>query len=114
MRRWVSIFLLIILPLQVSWAAAAVYCQHEAGTGQHFGHHDHKHQAGDGESSGKSPSLSVDNDCAVCHAGCVAALTAVGCALPRVEAIDASTLLVRFLASPPGEEPERPNWLISA
>ena len=33
-------FLLIVLPLQISWAVAATYCQHETGSTQHFGHHD--------------------------------------------------------------------------
>ncbi|MBU0601652.1 MAG: hypothetical protein KKD25_04520 [Gammaproteobacteria bacterium] len=46
MRRWLSILLLVFLPFQFTWAAAAGYCQHETGAAaQHFGHHDHKHQA---------------------------------------------------------------------
>jgi hypothetical protein len=57
MRRWLSIFLLIVLPLQISWAVAATYCQHETGSTKHFGHHDHKHQAEDGESLRKARSL---------------------------------------------------------
>nr|ART41037.1 L611 [uncultured bacterium] len=46
MRRWLSILLLVFLPFQFSWAAVAGYCQHETGAAaQHFGHHDHQHQA---------------------------------------------------------------------
>jgi hypothetical protein len=83
MRRWLSIFLLIVLPLQISWAVAATYCQHETGSTKHFGHHDHKHQAEDGEKLAKGSVSDVDNDCAVCHAGCVAALTSFSSCCPR-------------------------------
>ncbi|NBT82917.1 MAG: hypothetical protein EBT56_15195 [Betaproteobacteria bacterium] len=31
MRKFLAIFLLVLLPLQFSWAAVAGYCQHEAG-----------------------------------------------------------------------------------
>lgn len=48
MHRFVIICLLMILPLQWSWAVAASVCAHEAdGTAQHLGHHQHEHaQAG--------------------------------------------------------------------
>ncbi|NCV41106.1 MAG: hypothetical protein EBW11_11190 [Betaproteobacteria bacterium] len=40
MRKFLAIFLLVLLPLQFSWAAVAGYCQHEAGvTANHPGHH---------------------------------------------------------------------------
>ena len=43
MRRIVAILLLLIAPLQMSWAVAAAYCGHETGptTSWHVGHHDH-------------------------------------------------------------------------
>lgn len=45
MRRFMILILLMIaIPFQFSWAAAAVYCQHEQG-GSHFGHHGHQHQS---------------------------------------------------------------------
>lgn len=43
MRRWLILFLLSMLPLQVSWAVAATvdYCAHDQDqTAQHFGHHE--------------------------------------------------------------------------
>ena len=40
MRRWLLIFLLLLLPFQLSWAASAAYCQHERDTQpEHWGHH---------------------------------------------------------------------------
>ncbi|MBO9687583.1 MAG: hypothetical protein J7598_13330 [Mitsuaria chitosanitabida] len=44
MRRWLTLFLLVLMPLQFTWGAAAVYCQHEpAPETRHFGHHTHQH-----------------------------------------------------------------------
>lgn len=42
MRRYILIFMMCLLPLQWSWAAAARVCQHEQGVA-HFGHHEHQH-----------------------------------------------------------------------
>lgn len=55
MRRWFSILLLVLLPIQFSWAAAAAYCEHESGArADHFGHHEHDHQG-----SGVAPVTSL-------------------------------------------------------
>ena len=44
MRRWLSILMLTLLPLQFSWAAVAAYCGHETGQhAEHLGHHEHQH-----------------------------------------------------------------------
>jgi len=42
MRRLIAIFLIVILPLQVTWGVIAVNCTHnESGiSAQHFGHHE--------------------------------------------------------------------------
>ena len=76
MRHWLLIFLVVLLPMQLSWAAVASYCQHESNgaTAQHIGHHDHDHEgdAGPADSSnGKTTGSSgaVDLDCGTCHAG---------------------------------------------
>lgn len=46
MRRFVLLFLMLILPLQWSWAAVASVCRHETGSAaQYLGHHDHEHAA---------------------------------------------------------------------
>jgi hypothetical protein len=78
-RRLVVLMLLLVLPLQFVWAAAAPYCAHEAASaaGKHPGHHQHVHQGSDdaakagddGAGSGLNHS-----DCAGCHAGAAATL----------------------------------------
>lgn len=61
--------MLFALPLQLSWAAAAVYCQHESSVKiTHFGHHQHEHQHGAETNKGEPHSIQVDNDCGYCHA----------------------------------------------
>ncbi len=80
MRRWLTILLLFILPVQFAWSAAAAYCQHEEVTGMtHIGHHAHEHKAdggskskasgqhADDKSASKSGKLLGDNDCGYCH-----------------------------------------------
>jgi cytochrome c553 len=77
MRRWLLIFLLLLLPFQLSWASASAYCQHERDTqSQHWGHHEHETRGTDrshsGEGAQKNSSTqpnAVVGDCAVCHGG---------------------------------------------
>jgi hypothetical protein len=72
-RRWLTIFLLLLLPLQFSWAAAASYCGHEtsASAAQHFGHHAHAHQQGDAPAddaaSNDDGAPAADRDCDYCN-----------------------------------------------
>lgn len=113
MRRWLAIFLLVFLPLQFSWAAVAGYCQHEAdAASQHFGHHEHKHQANAGHDGVADTKLTggIDNDCGTCHAGCVVAILGAA-GLPLASSISfAIPWLPGTLTSPPFTQPERPNW----
>ena len=72
LRRWLSILLLIWLPLQFSWAAAASQCRHEEGqAAQHLGHHLHLHKkapADEPDSKKEAGAkVAVDADCAHCH-----------------------------------------------
>jgi len=79
MRRRLVVFILLVLPFQFIWAAAAPYCAHEtaAAASKHPGHHQHIHQGGsdvakagdDGAGSGTN-----HTDCASCHAGAAATL----------------------------------------
>jgi hypothetical protein len=76
MKRLLLIFLLAMLPLQMSWAAVTGYCQHEEGkAAQHLGHHEHKHQAsGDSKQSDKKSKNQLgvnDVDCGYCHLSCL-------------------------------------------
>ncbi|WP_431129726.1 cation efflux protein, CzcI family [Variovorax paradoxus] len=78
MRRWLQIFLLLLLPFQFSWAASAAYCQHERDVQpSHWGHHEHEPSSSAGDlrttdDAQKSPGTqpnAVLGDCAVCHLG---------------------------------------------
>lgn len=79
MRRWLVVFLLLVLPFQFTWAAAAPYCAHEtaAAASKHPGHHQHVHHDGsDAMNAGdEGDSTGVKHtDCASCHAGSAATL----------------------------------------
>mgnify|MGYP001396302856 CR=1 FL=1 len=116
MRRLLALFLLVLLPLQFSWASVAAYCQHEAGSqAQHFGHHDHQHQDVDKQdkTEGKLPG-GVDYDCSACHAGCAVALNSAVPALISAYTSDVVDGYWFTIASPPVSEPERPNWVALA
>ena len=70
---WLLIALLCLMPVQLSWATLARYCQHESvalAEQRHAGHHSHEHQAqaGSPESSAKGQSSLPDTDCHYCHA----------------------------------------------
>lgn len=116
MRRWLAILLLVLLPLQFSWAGVAGYCMHESGAAaDHLGHHDHAdHPHGasvsDKAKSDSSPSTAADLDCSHCHGHCAGMLDipvglkahALGSAPPRLaEAPSADHLPA---------QPERPQW----
>jgi hypothetical protein len=112
MRRLFTIFLLVLLPLQLSWASVVVYCQHETGgQAKHFGHHDHQHQAGENQGTADTQlSGGVDNDCGTCHAGCA---TAIFGEIQISSPADVSASLDDYRRSPntsPHYLPERPNW----
>lgn len=70
MRRFFSLLLMLLLPLQFSFAAAAAYCVDEKPeVAAHFGHHDHADastDSADDADEGKA-------DCEVCHLACAKA-----------------------------------------
>lgn len=71
MRALFALFLLLVIPLQLTFAAGAEYCETGKSHGSHFGHHGHAAQdAGgkpDAEPEGdKSPA----KHCSFCHLGC--------------------------------------------
>ena len=94
MRRALLVFLLFLMPLQLSWAAAAAYCDHEEGSNRtHFGHHQHHHNAshrtaaGDPakDSQGKLP-FGDDDDCAFCQLAVAQAMISADTELPVLAA----------------------------
>lgn len=123
MRRWFLIFLLALLPLQLSWAAASAYCQHERDTQpEHWGHHDSESRGTDrshsGEGAQKNSSTqpnAVVGDCAVCHAGWAQhadASTEPALAAARIAQAPRMTPAERF-ASHIADVPVRPDWSLA-
>lgn len=111
MRRFLIIFLMVFLPFQLAWGAAAAYCEHgtSAQLAPHFGHHEHRHHANAQDAgSGK---LLQHGDCAVCH---TAALQAVLTSLPPPPGPDAISRPRPAPLLPSGSViaalPERPKW----
>ncbi len=114
MHKCLAIFLLLFMPLQLTWAAANTYCQHESGAAaQHFGHHNHQHQAQDDKSATPDPAQKYsggDPDCTLCHAGYAAALTdSATIILATDSSLDAADYLTR-LTAPLFKRRERPQW----
>ena len=123
MRRWLLIFLLVLLPFQFSWASASAYCQHERDTQpEHWGHHESETRGTDrshsGEGAQKNSSTqpnAVVGDCAVCHSGSVQhaeASAEPAKAAARVAPALRATSAERF-ASHISDVPVRPDWSLA-
>lgn len=111
MRRWLSLLILVLLPLQLTWAATSAYCQLESGvSSQHVGHHVHKHSNAMYDASQQLKATGADADCGNCHAGCAFALpskVAAGDAYPGAAPMASRQPLQ---TSPPVDIPDRPQW----
>jgi hypothetical protein len=121
MRRWLILFLLSLLPLQVSWAAAATvdYCAHgQDQTAQHFGHHEdanaHDHDAHAPEAdkshgdAGHTGQLHLDHE----HnhlSGFLGLLSVVDISARKSPQLFPCGDALICLSLPPGNL-ERPNW----
>lgn len=118
MRRLLCIVLLLLAPLQASWAATSVYCTHEIGmAANHFGHHDHQHDKvydRDGPTGDPTKTGGIDSDCAGCHVngGLVLPSVTVLVSVPAltIEPFKAPNLPASHAQFPP----ERPPWRIPA
>lgn len=128
MRRWLPLLLLILLPLQFTWMAAAVYCQHErpqaiAATPAHFGHHEHAHdpapagpevtaQAG-GDDGVQSAKLSVDDDCGYCQLTAAKPVQREPLAVPaRASPVSPLAIVPRWQTRDP-DGLDRPDWRLA-
>lgn len=110
MRRWFAIFLLVLLPLQALWAAAAPYCAHEESpASMHIGHHTHEHQGPEQDLSGSDGPGAIHTDCHVCH-GVGGAVAAPVLACGPGESRATLPASGKSLPKPPVFPPDRPNW----
>ena len=112
MKRLFLIILLAVLPLQISWAAVAVYCGHEQGkAGQHFGHHDDEHKAFSAKPDpDKQPgkfNLGHDH----CHmSGFLGFLNEAVAHIPVPPTLPSLRFDERIRSSLALDRPERPKW----
>ena len=131
MRRWLAVLLLMLLPLQFSWAAVASYCQHDAdATPRHLGHHEHQHQGsspdaadssdapdapdaspGDAAKAGADSKLpGAHTDCGYCHVSLAKTLTTTASHLPMLSTEARPRVDIASITSALFERIERPNW----
>lgn len=112
MRRLFLILMLLILPVQVSWGAASVYCNHESGAAaKHFGHHSHQHKAEPDDNKSSKSIFVVDADCAFCQFGNTGMLAIPAPALLSISPqTESSFLSADSVATTRPERPERPKW----
>jgi hypothetical protein len=112
MSRWLTIFLLFVLPVQFAWSAAAAYCQHEdAPAKTHIGHHVHEHL---GESSSaKAGKLLGDNDCGYCHFSVVKPMVSEAVKLDSTATFSLHAASKKTFSSRGPDLLERPNWRIA-
>jgi hypothetical protein len=119
MRHCIAVLLLVLLPLQFSWAVVADYCQHDAEiVTDHLGHHDHASHAPDnaaGKGKAKagsegSTSASADIDCGHCHGHCAAVLAAPDRLEPQPPGSAPPTLGELPGAEHTPAQPDRPQW----
>lgn len=113
-KKLFVIFLLLVMPLQASWAVVATYCQHEQDvTAQHLGHHEHAHEH-DSDASDKDSSNKRGADAHDCHGHTVGLLVipfTLSLNLPSAVIPQSSpSRLASGLSSPP----ERPQWPLVA
>lgn len=120
MRRWLTILLLFVLPVQFSWAAAAAYCQHEqTATASHVGHHSHDHKGDTAEKSGvgkhqaKAGKLVADNDCGYCHLSFAKPMLPLALHFGADVHFTPEVASTQAYGSRGPDHPDRPNWRIA-
>jgi hypothetical protein len=118
MRRWLAMLLLVLLPLQFSWAAVASYCEHDTrAPAEHAGHdhvgHDHGTPVADGgdHDQAESASSSVSSvDCGHCHGHCAGMIDVGLSPDPQTLGSEAPPSGDTVRAEHLPVKPERPQW----
>ena len=115
MPRLLVLFIVLLLPLQFAWAAAAAYCQHETGQHEtsarpaHFGHHEHVHQAGGGKAGDAGGPAHAD--CHTCQAAASPLIAeASPLAMVSLPSVRPARPGSQRLASALARAPDRPQW----
>lgn len=123
MRRWLTLVLLFVLPIQFAWSAAAAYCQHEeAPATTHIGHHSHAHKADKassdaagqhGDKASKAGKLTADNDCGYCHLSFAKPMIPLALQFSTDAAFTQDTSPSPTFRSRGPDQHDRPNWRIA-
>lgn len=116
-KNIIFIVLLLIMPLQSSWAVAAAYCQpeNEVKT-SHFGHHDHQHEhqhaqaAGDADNAGDESANLNSPDCLDCHGAYNGITVSSFAAPPPGPVAEPPAAAASSLTSASPSRPEKPQW----
>ena len=113
MRRLVLICVMLLLPVQWTWAAAAAYCAHEPSPSSwHIGHHEHVHKsssAGDSKKAQSAKAGALDLDCEYCHLSAAQWLPAPHDMMPPVMGAVFSVQDPPLVGSHFSSGPERPD-----
>nr|WP_308636220.1 DUF2946 family protein [Massilia brevitalea] len=106
--------MMLVLPAQYSWSAAAAYCQHENGASLHFGHHAHEHKAQVGEADDDGEMEKAHADCEYCHLFSHAFFTSASDGPPTPDARRHAALGTLNYSSHIPEGPSKPDWHLVA
>ena len=107
MRRWLALFLLVLLPLLSTWSVASAYCGDESdAAAQHLGHHVDAHHEGE---QADADATAASADCDHCHSPGATLTSQVDAAQTAAPQTPARWTDVA-LRAPPTALPERPNW----
>ena len=100
MRRFLAVFLLLLLPLQFAFAAAAPYCALEkAKVATHFGHHEHPDAPAPEPVDDGDDNKGKLHDCGICHLG-------AGQIHPAAASLPARPSVATVQALPDDREPQ--------
>nr|WP_198982353.1 cobalt transporter [Herbaspirillum sp. ASV7] len=111
------LFLALLLPLQLSWAAMASYCQQERSSAPaHPGHHEHTAAPAAQPDGEHAKSGEADSGCSLCQFSGMKSVQ-----WPQLSMVDhGGTSREVFCTSPRhpashiADGPDKPNWLLAA
>lgn len=119
--RVLVLFLALLLPLQLSWAAVASYCQQEKESASHPGHHTHSASNSaqdDADNSGNDDTGKGDKDlaCGVCHFSSLKSVQWSGSTMAEriCTCLDVFCTITPAPNSHIADGPDKPNWLLAA
>ena len=111
MHRWLLVLLLVLVPVQFSWATLAAYCGHEAtAASQPGGHHDQLESPEARDDLASKSVGGLDLHGSHCHGHCAGMLPAF--AHPMADALSARPYAAQPSPAPAHAPapPERPKW----